>query len=121
MKFSRLHFGVAITAAGLFIAGLTVSAQNRSSNSTSPAPSAQLPHFEDVTEKAGIHFQHSFGERELNSILEGTGSGCAWIDYNNDGLLDLYVVSGRHIDGLTDLSPADGIAASSHLYRNNGD
>src|SRR5208337_2846011 len=34
---------------------------------------------------------------------------------------DLYVVSGRHIDGLTDLSPSDGIAASNHLFRNNGD
>ena len=33
--------------------------------------------------------------------MEATGSGCAWIDYNNDGLLDLYVVSGRYIDGVT--------------------
>ncbi len=118
MKFSRVHFGLVIAAAGLLVASLTVSGQNRSSNLQ---PSRPLPHFEEVTEKAGIRFQHSFGERELNSILEGTGSGCAWIDYNNDGLLDLYVVSGRHIDGLTDLSAPDGIAATNHLYRNNGD
>ena len=80
-----------------------------------------LPHFEDVTERAGIHFQHSFGEKELSSIQEGTGSGCAWIDYNHDGLLDLYVVNGRHIDGLTDHSAPDGVNATNHLYRNNGD
>jgi hypothetical protein len=80
-----------------------------------------LPQFVEMTAKAGIDFQHSFGEKELSSIQEGTGSGCAWIDYNNDGLLDLYVVSGRHIDGLNDHSTPDGIHATNHLYRNDGD
>ena len=80
-----------------------------------------LPQFEDVTAKAGISFQHSFGEKALSSIQEGTGSGCAWIDYNNDGLMDLYVVNGRHVDGLADHSAADGVGATNHLYRNNGD
>ena len=77
--------------------------------------------YEDVTEKAGIHFKHSFGEQKLSSIMEATGSGCAWIDYNNDGLLDLYVVSGRYIDGVTKFSKPDGADATNHLYRNNGD
>ena len=82
---------------------------------------APLPQFEDVTAKSGINFQHSFGEKALSSIQEGTGSGCAWLDYNNDGLMDLYVVNGRHVDGLTDHSAADGVGATNHLYRNNGD
>jgi hypothetical protein len=82
---------------------------------------AQLPQFEDVTAKSGIDFEHSFGEKALSSIQEGTGSGCAWLDYNNDGLMDLYVVNGRHVDGLTDHSKADGVGATNHLYRNNGD
>jgi hypothetical protein len=53
--------------------------------------------------------------------MEATGSGCAWIDYNNDGLLDLYVVSGRYVDGVTKFSKPDGVDATNHLYRNNGD
>ncbi|MGA7709635.1 MAG: hypothetical protein WCD77_17760, partial [Acidobacteriaceae bacterium] len=47
---------------------------------TTPSP---LPQFEDVTQKSGIDFRQSFGEKDLSSILEGAGSGCAWIDYNN--------------------------------------
>ena len=88
-----------------------------------PRPDAApaLPQFQDVTAKSGIDFRHSFGEKELSSILEGTGSGCAWLDYNNDGLLDLYVVNGRYVEGLTNHSAPDGQDATNHLYRNNGD
>jgi hypothetical protein len=81
----------------------------------------RYPSYENVTEKSRIQFQHSFGEQKLSSILEATGSGCVWFDYNNDGLLDLYVLSGRYIDGVTDHSKADGKDATNHLYRNNGD
>jgi hypothetical protein len=99
------------------------------SASTNPAPGSTsktsapeaLPTFEDVTEKSGINFRHSFGETKLSSMLEATGSGCAWIDYNNDGLLDLYVLNGRYIDGVTKFSKPDGKDATNHLYRNNGD
>jgi hypothetical protein len=118
MRGFRTKFIIVIASAGLLLAGLKPLGQ---SPSPRQHPAASLPHFEDVTEKAGIHFRHSFGEKELSSILEGTGSGCAWIDYNNDGLLDLYVLSGRHIDDLTDHSDPEGIDATNHLYRNNGD
>ena len=80
----------------------------------------ELPHFQDVTAQSGINFRHSFGEKKLSSILEGTGSGCAWIDYNNDGYLDLYVMNGRYLPGVTNHSSPDGIHATNHLYRNNG-
>ena len=87
-----------------------------------PAVASQhFPAFEDVTGQSKIRFQHSFGEQKLSSILEATGSGCVWFDYNNDGLLDLYVLSGRFLEGVTDHSHPDGLDATNHLYRNNGD
>ena len=92
-----------------------------SASSQVAVSAAPLPQFEDVTAKSGIDFEHSFGEKALSSIQEGTGSGCAWMDYNNDGLMDLYVVNGRHVAGLTDHSAAEGVGATNHLYRNNGD
>jgi hypothetical protein len=118
MKISRPQFATLVAAGSLLLAIRGLSRQNPSPRR---APAEPFPQFEDVTAKAGIHFRHSFGEKELNSILEGTGSGCAWLDYDNDGLLDLYVLSGRHIDRLTDLSAPDGADATNHLYRNNGD
>jgi hypothetical protein len=86
-----------------------------------PAAAPNWPTYEDATDKANLHFRHSFGEQKLSSILEATGSGCVWFDYNNDGLLDLYVLSGRYLEGVTNHSKPDGVDATNHLYRNNGD
>ena len=104
-------------ASGLFFTSTNILSQTPSSSK----PPASLPQFEDVTDKAQIHFRHSFGETDLSSILEGAGSGCVWFDYNNDGLMDLYVVNGRYLEGITNHSKADGQDATNHLYRNNGD
>src|SRR5258708_2482946 len=69
----------------------------------SPAPAAATPQrpsiqFEDATDKAGIDYVHSFGSAQLGSLLEGTGAGCLWFDYNNSGRPSLYVVNGRPLD-----------------------
>ncbi|HEY2861113.1 MAG TPA: CRTAC1 family protein [Terracidiphilus sp.] len=86
---------------------------------------AQKPaiQFEDATEKAGIDYVHSFGSRQLGSLLEGTGSGCVWFDYDNDGLPDLYVANGRPLDDSMHPYPLKvrpEPLPHNHLYRNNG-
>jgi hypothetical protein len=80
--------------------------------------------FEDVTHKAGIRFEHSFGAQQLGSLLESTGAGAVWFDYNNDGYQDLYVVSGKPLgEGIHPypLRKAPDPAPHNHLYRNNRD
>jgi len=51
-------------------------------------------HFEDVTDKAGIRFRHFNAASSKKYILETMGSGCAWIDFDTDGLLDAFFVNG---------------------------
>jgi hypothetical protein len=109
---------IAVAAGTLLVAGLKLAGQSPAARPQTPAV---LPTFEDVSDKAGINFHHSFGEKKLSSIMEATGSGCVWFDYNNDGWLDLYGLSGRYMEGITKFSKPDGIDATNHLYRNNGD
>jgi hypothetical protein len=93
------------------------------SSQVASAPQAPVIRFEDATDKAGIDFVHSFGSRQLGSLLEGTGAGCIWFDYNNSGLESLYVVNGRPLDDSMHpypLKEKPNPLPHNHLYRNDG-
>ena len=80
-----------------------------------------LPTFEDVTERSGISFKHSYGDHNLSNIVEGTGPGAAFFDYNGDGHLDIYFLNGCWLREINDNFGRDlrGRLANA-LYRNNG-
>jgi len=81
-----------------------------------------LPTFTDVTEEAGIVFDHSFGDHDLSNIVEGTGPGCGFLDYDGDGDHDLYFVNGCWVREVSDNKGRDLRGKLSNaLYRNNGD
>src|SRR5580692_9638472 len=89
---------------------------------TSPGTKSTI-RFEDATAKAGINYTHSFGSAKLGSLLEGTGAGCVWIDYNNSGRPSLYVVNGRPLADSMHPYPLKEKPATppdNHLYRNDG-
>jgi hypothetical protein len=76
----------------------------------------------DVTEAAGIGFRHNFGDDELSNIVEGTGPGGMFFDYNNDDFPDIYLLNGSWLGDVSDNRSRSlrGKLANS-LYRNNGD
>jgi enediyne biosynthesis protein E4 len=55
--------------------------------------------FEDVTTKANLHLKHTIGASELTSLVQSTGVGCAFLDYDNDGWPDIYLVNGGFLPG----------------------
>src|SRR5439155_5450929 len=66
---------------------------------TNSEPAIHLPpgveiKFENVTDRAGIRFRHFDGRTEKEYIMETMGSGLAWLDYDHDGWMDLFLVQG---------------------------
>ena len=78
-------------------------------------PAADSMHFEDVTEEAGLTSPNMFGGiDEKRYILETTGTGAVFFDYDEDGDQDLFLVNGTRLDYSELASP------SNTLYRNDG-
>ena len=50
--------------------------------------------FIDITAKAGVHFQGRASHTTKKYLPETMGSGVAVLDYDNDGLLDIFFVNG---------------------------
>ena len=70
----------------------------------------------DVTQEAGIDFVHDAVRNGDFLFPEINGAGCGFLDYDNDGNLDIYLVqSGR------DLSSPNAAGKTNRLYRNRGD
>jgi hypothetical protein len=55
-------------------------------------PPGVIIKFVDVTAKSGIRFQHFDGRSERDYIMETMGSGLGWLDYDQDGFMDLFIV-----------------------------
>jgi hypothetical protein len=80
--------------------------------------------FEDVTERAGIHFRNQASHTPHKYLPETMGGGVALFDYNNDGLLDIFFVNGAALQAPMPPGAHPDKSDSKYwnrLYRNNGD
>jgi enediyne biosynthesis protein E4 len=71
--------------------------------------------FRDIAKSAGISFVHDNAATAEKYLIETMGSGCGWIDYDGDGLLDIYLVNSSATPLYKPRRPL-----RSALYRNNG-
>jgi hypothetical protein len=82
-----------------------------------PSPAASNPLFEEVPPSASkITFRHVNGRSPDYYLPETTGAGCAFLDFDNDGWMDIYLVNSGKCD-FFDPSPP----LRNALYRNNHD
>jgi len=70
--------------------------------------------FTDVASAAGLRFVHERGATREHQLPETMGSGIAWLDYDNDGWMDLYVVQSGPFP------PNGSPRARDRLFHNNG-
>jgi enediyne biosynthesis protein E4 len=103
-----LRSASATVAASLTPAGL---------HAMSPATRVLPPfsRFVDVGHAAGLNHVMHFGEEtHVTYVIENMGGGCAFIDYDNDGWMDIFLLCGRRLDSVPE-------GASNRLYHNNRD
>lgn len=78
-----------------------------------PLPTVE---YVDIAEGAGLNFHHVAADPARKEyIIETTGSGVALIDFDQDGLLDIFLVNGSRWD-----EGPSGIELSNRLFRNRG-
>jgi enediyne biosynthesis protein E4 len=112
----------ATVALGLPLFGARGQSQGSASRGVQPTPRGKpsgipfLAQFTDIAATAGLTQPVIYGGTDrADYILEATGCGVAFFDYDNDGWLDLLILNGSRLD---DSAPP---GATNRLYKNNRD
>ena len=107
---SRRAASALVIAAGTATLGRALAASTE-------APGAIGFSFREVAREAGLDAVTVFGGKDVNRyLLETTGCGAAFLDYDDDGRLDVFLVNGTTLEGFP-----KGQEPINHLYRNRGD
>jgi hypothetical protein len=121
MRVTRRSF-VHLAAASIGAArAQRLTAQGVSTHTTRPLPRTKPSgrpfnaRFVDVAAAAGLHHPVIYGSPDTKTyIVETIGCGCAFFDYDNDGWMDVFLLSGTRLE-------ANPAGATNRLYKNNRD
>ncbi|HKS95745.1 MAG TPA: VCBS repeat-containing protein, partial [Terriglobia bacterium] len=109
-----------LVAGGILAArqrGLAQPGQAAKTGAKTASPPISIPvRFTDIARAAGLNFKQDATESDQKYYLETMGTGLGWIDYDQDGLMDLYFVQSAATDAYKPAHPL-----RSALFHNNGD
>lgn len=118
LKIFKLNSVLILTFVLLTLSNCSEKSKEPSVETTNKVPLASetkiKPKFKNVASQAGLDFKNLNGE-EIKKIylIESEAGGCAFLDFNNDGFLDVYLTNGTLLNGETN--------GGNRLYKNNGD
>jgi hypothetical protein len=109
-------------ASVLFITAAIFSGCTPGGDSTAELP--ELPpagedFYMNISDYSGIEFTHTFGDDLLSNVVETVGSGAAFLDYDRDGHMDLYIANGSYSEQFSEGEKPDELP-KNRLYRNLG-
>ncbi len=114
-RFGFLPCTVAVGLLALFVAGASLPFDSPTSHGQDGRATSSIERrFVEITRSAGIRFLHNTGAFGKKYLPETMGSGCAFIDFDNDGFPDILLVNGRDFPGHKTKR------TTLKLYRNNG-
>lgn len=115
----RFAAGIALLCAGLAAAGMPIPRADSSPPKllSDFAPLGSAIRFVDIAEAAGVVARNFWGgEIKKRFILETKGNGVAFLDFDRDGWLDIYLSNGTRLE-----DPPTNPPPTPHLYRNQRD
>lgn len=108
----------------LLIAVITSCRSDEQSKNLASTPRVEsVPETEDfyqeIANDIGLEFIHSIGAAEMENIVESVGGGAAFLDYDQDGFMDIFTCSGTWVEGFSKTKPENS-KGHNHLYKNLG-
>lgn len=119
MRLITLIYAMAL---GLFLSGCKSGTIKESSDEfpVASVPKSNGDYYQLISPQLGINFHHSIGDNNMDNLVETVGGGAAFLDYDQDGYMDLYMSNGNFIKNLSDGEKQEK-DYSNQLYRNKGD
>ncbi|WP_111708804.1 CRTAC1 family protein [Lutibacter citreus] len=93
------------------------SPSNSNNKTVYTIPEENNEFFQEIGQEIGLNFTHSIGSNDMKNIIESVGGGAAFLDFDQDGYIDIYTCNGIWLEGFSKCEEPDNLP-KNHLYRN---
>ena len=93
------------------------SASKSKQKTITKVPLANNDFYQDIAKQIGLNAKHSIGDDHITNIVESVGGGAAFLDYDQDGYMDLFTCSGTWLKDFSK-SKKPSKLPHNHLYHN---